>query len=186
MKISHQKGRKNLVIGPKPLFNHTRWCGLGKHAKKALEGGGSCAHLLATHPREGRGVENRAILKVSNPRYSEQPTGVPLGVVPTSVRGPHSGPLGCKPGPLAISMAMYGLHNPLFLPPLANPPPKLVQECISINELAEHYADDMKSGFIKDKVSFLGQQHIGFYPIAKDANSFWRAAFFCGDYRCYQ
>ena len=50
MKISHQKGRKHVVIGPKPLSNHTRWCGLGDHAKRALEGGGSCAHLLATHP----------------------------------------------------------------------------------------------------------------------------------------
>ena len=50
MKISHQVGRKHVVIGLKPLFNHTRWCGLGKHAKRALEGGGSCAQLLATHP----------------------------------------------------------------------------------------------------------------------------------------
>ena len=49
VKISHQKGRKHVVIGPKPLSNHTWWCGLGKHAKRALEGG-SCAHLLATHP----------------------------------------------------------------------------------------------------------------------------------------
>ena len=39
-----------MVIGPKPLFNPTRWCGLGKHAKRALEGGGAYAHLPATHP----------------------------------------------------------------------------------------------------------------------------------------
>ena len=39
-----------MVIGPKPFSNHTRWCGLGNHAKRALEWGGSCAHLLATHP----------------------------------------------------------------------------------------------------------------------------------------
>ena len=51
MKISHQKGRKHVVLGPKALFNQTRWCGLGKHAKGVLEGGGSCAHLLATHPK---------------------------------------------------------------------------------------------------------------------------------------
>ena len=25
VKISHQKGRKHVVIGPEPLFNHTRW-----------------------------------------------------------------------------------------------------------------------------------------------------------------
>ena len=40
-----------MVVGPKPLFNHTRWCGCGKHAKRALEEGGSCAQLLVTHPR---------------------------------------------------------------------------------------------------------------------------------------
>ena len=39
-----------MVIGPNPPSDHTRWCGLGNHAKRALEGGGSCAHLLATHP----------------------------------------------------------------------------------------------------------------------------------------
>ena len=44
MKIGHKKGREHVVIGPKPLSNHTRWCGLGNHAKTALEGGGSCAH----------------------------------------------------------------------------------------------------------------------------------------------
>ena len=50
VKISHEKGRLHTVIGPNPLFNHTRCCGLGKHAKRALEGGGSCAHFLAKHP----------------------------------------------------------------------------------------------------------------------------------------
>ena len=25
VKISHQKGRKHVAIGPKPLFNRTRW-----------------------------------------------------------------------------------------------------------------------------------------------------------------
>ena len=38
--MSYQKGRKRVLIGFKPLSNHTRWCGLGNHAKRALEGGG--------------------------------------------------------------------------------------------------------------------------------------------------
>ena len=32
VKISHKKGRKHVVIGPKPLSNHTKWCGLRNHA----------------------------------------------------------------------------------------------------------------------------------------------------------
>ena len=49
VKISHQKGREYVVIGPKQFFNQRRWCGLGKHVRGALEGVGSCAHLLAAH-----------------------------------------------------------------------------------------------------------------------------------------
>ena len=40
-----------MVIGPKPVFNHIRWCGFGKHAKRALERGGSCANPLLRRPK---------------------------------------------------------------------------------------------------------------------------------------
>ena len=71
MKISHQQGRKHVVIGPKPLSNHTRWCGLGNHAKKALEGGGSCAHLLARHPKWGYYMGGNAGVQGSNSSSSK-------------------------------------------------------------------------------------------------------------------
>ena len=48
VKISHQKGRKHVLIDPQLFLGHTRWWGLGRRAKRALEGG-VLAHTFLRH-----------------------------------------------------------------------------------------------------------------------------------------